>query len=424
MPKAILTFALGGCALLSTVAARGADERKVDSSVVLEWNQVLFRVVPPSPAAVRAASMMNIAIFDAVNAIEDAYTPYRFRVRASHGASGEAAAAQAAHDVLTALFPTQQATFDALMASQVAGVPPGRARQGVASGRAIAQAVLNWRQNDGWPPTIVPDPTYVLPTTPGLWQPTPPAFSFATFTFYPRVIPFAIQSSTQFLPPPPPVLTSEHYARDFNETKTLGSVTSDVRTPDQTETALRIAAVGFQTGPPEVWFKVAADVALTQGLSLVETARLFVFVSVGLHDGFQTSFTSKFVYGLWRPVTAIQSADEDGNPLTEADPDWMPLLVTPPYPSYAGNASCAGAVAARALQLVFGRDDVPFSVTWVGIAPNPDVTRHYDEFSQLAEEFARSRIYGGIHYQFDSDASQSACPKVAEHAYANYMIQR
>jgi hypothetical protein len=402
----------------SLVLAQGAE-------LVLEWNRVLFAVAPPGPPTVqRPASMMNIAIFDAVNAIEDAYTPYRFDVRASHGASREAAAAQAAHDVLTALFPMQQATFDAVLASQLAGVPPGRARQGVAVGRAVARAVLEWRQNDGWPPAITPDPTYVLPPTPGLWQPTPPAFSFAQFTFYRDVTPFAIQSSTQFLPVPPPVLISEQYANDFNEVKTLGSVTSGVRTPDQTESALRIAAVGFQTAPTEVWFKVAADVALTQGLSLIETARLFVFVSVGLHDGLQTSFTSKFVYGFWRPVTAIQRANEDGNPLTEADADWLPLLTTPPYPSYAGNAACVGAVEARALQLVFGRDDVPFSVTWVGIAPNLDVTRQYGGFWQLAEEFARSRIYGGIHYQFDSDASQSACTDVAEYVLATYMIRR
>ena len=288
----------------------------------------------------------------------------------------------------------------------------------------MARAILEWRQNDGWPSTIVPDPTYVLPLTPGNWQPTPPGFSFATFTFFPNALPFGIQSSTQFLPPPPPALTSERYAEDFNETKSLGSATSDVRTAEQTEIALRIAAVGFSTSPVEPFFKVAADVARTQGLSLVDTARLFAFVSVALHDGLQTSFTSKFAYGLWRPVTAIRRADEDGNPLTDPDPDWIPLLITPPYPTYAGNASCLSAAAARALQLVFGTDEVPFSVTWVGIAPNPDVTRDYDRFSDLAEEFARSRIYGGIHFQFDSDASQSACPRVADYVYANYMIER
>jgi hypothetical protein len=263
----------------------------------------------------------------------------------------------------------------------------------------------------------------VLPLTPGLWQPTPPGFSFATFTFFSIVMPFGIQTSTQFLPPPPPTLTSERYATDFNETKSLGSATSAVRTPEQTEIALRIAAVGFNTPPVEVFFKVAADVARTQGLSLVDTARIFAFVSVATHDGLQTSFTSKFTYGLWRPVTAIQRADEDGNPLTAPDPTWLPLLITPPYPTYAGNAACVSAASARALQLVLG-DEVHFSVTWVGIPPNPDVTRDYDRFSDLAEEFARSRIFGGIHFQFDSDASQSACPKVADYVHANYMIEQ
>jgi hypothetical protein len=326
--------------------------------------------------------------------------------------------------VLTALFPTQQATFDSLLASQVAGLPPGRVKQGVAIGRSVARAILEWRQNDGWPSTIVPDPTYVLPLTPGNWQPTPPGFSFATFTFFPNAVPFGIQTSTQFLPPPPPALTSERYAQDFNETKSLGSATSDVRTAEQTEIALLIAAVGYRTSPVETFFKVPADVARTQGLSLVDTARLFAFVSVALHDGLQTSLTSKFTYGLWRPVTAIRRADEDGNPLTAPDPDWTPLLITPPYPTYAGNASCLSAAAARALQLVLGTDEVPFSVTFPGIAPNLDVTRNYDRFSVLAEEYARSRIYGGIHFQFDSDASQSACPRVADYIYAKYMIER
>ena len=412
-------------ALTVVVFGRPSPALAQDADLVIAWNRVLFSVAPPgSPAVIRPAAMLHIAMFDAVNAIEDAYTPYRVQVRASHGASQEAAAAQAAHDVLTALFPTQQATFDALLASQLAGLPRGRVRQGVAIGRAVARAILEWRQNDGWPSTIVPDPTYVLPLTPGNWQPTPPGFSFATFTFFPNALPFGIQTSTQFLPPPPPALTSERYAEDFNETKSLGSATSDVRTAEQTEIALRIAAVGFSTPPAEPFFKVAADVARTQGLSLVDTARLFAFVSVAEHDGLQTSFTSKFAYGLWRPVTAIRRADEDGNPLTDHDPDWIPLLITPPYPTYAGNASCAAAAAARALQLVFGTDEVPFSVTWAGIAPNPDVTRDYDRFSELAEEFARSRIYGGIHFQFDSDASQSACPRVADYVYANYMIER
>lgn len=416
-------------ALTVVVFGRPSPALAQNAELVVAWNRVLLSVAPGSPALARPAAMLHIAMFDAVNAIEDAYTPYRVQVRASHGASEEAAAAQAAHDVLTALFPTQQATFDSLLASQLAGLRTGRGRvkQGVAIGRFVARGILAWRQNDGWPSTITPDPTYVLPLTPGNWQPTGLVNgqpSLATFTFFPNARPFGIQSSDQFLPPPPPALTSERYAEDFNETKSLGSLTSDLRTAEQTEIAQRIAAVGFSTSPPQTFFLVAADVARTQVLSLVDTARLFAFVSVALHDGLQTSFTSKFTYDLWRPVTAIRRADEDGNPLTAPDPDWIPLLGTPPYPTYAGNASCLAAASARALQLVFGTDEVPFSVTWTGIAPNPDVTRDYDRFSVLAEEFALSRIYGGIHFQFDSDASQSACPRVADYIYANYMIER
>jgi hypothetical protein len=419
-PLAVTLFCL-------TVIAAGRPSPALaqDAELVIEWNQALFSVgLPGGPTASHPSAILHIAMFEAANAIERAYTPYRFDIRASRGASAEAAAAQAAHDVLTALFPTHQATFDTLLDSQLVNLPAGREKQGIAIGHAAAQAVLEWRQNDGWPATIVPDPTYVLPLTPGNWQPTPPAFSFATFTFMPNVTPFGIQSSTQFLPPPPPTLTSERYARDFNETKTLGSASSMVRTPEQTEIALRIAAVGFTTSGLEIWFRVAADVARTHDMSLVDTARLFAFVGVAEHDGLQTSLTSKFTYGLWRPVTAIQRADEDGNPLTDPDPEWLPLLSTPTYPSYAGNASCLAAASARALQLALGSDEVPFSVTWVGIPPNPDVTRDYERFSDLAEEFARSRIFGGIHYQFDSDASQAACPMVAEYVHAHYMLER
>jgi hypothetical protein len=394
-------------------------------NVVIQWNQIAqaqFGVAPSS--AQRSLAMMHIAMFDAINAIEEAYTPYHVDVRASRGASPVAAAAQAARDVLTALYPAQQSTFDAALASQLADMPPGLARQGRDIGAAAARAVLAWRQNDGWPASFPPDPTYVLPPFPGLWQPTPPANSLATFTFYSKVVPFAMVSSTQFLPPAPPTLTSPRYASDFNEVKLLGSATSAVRTPEQTLMAQVFGGVNVTIGFVHVWNIVAGSAAQSEGLSVVDTARLFVLVNVALHDGLQTSFTSKFVYGLWRPVTAVRRADEDLNPQTEADPTWLPLLNTPPYPAYAGNAACLSAAAARALQIVIGRDDVPFSITWTRTMGLPSVTRSYPSFSQLANDQARSRIHGGIHYQFDSDASQAACPKVPEFTAAHYMRPR
>jgi hypothetical protein len=415
------------CRVLVVVAASAVTfgthtGRAQTPNIVIQWNQIAQTLFGTAPSpALRNMAMLHIAMFDAINSIERDYTPYHAQLKVSHGASADAAAAQAARDVLTALYPAQQAMFDAALASQLASIPPGLSAQGRAAGSDSAQAVLEWRTGDGWPAEITQDPSYVLPPFPGLWQPTPPANSFATFTFFPNVVPFALLTSTQFLPPPPPTLTSARYARDLNETKLLGSATSAARTPEQTLIAELFAGVNTTIAFHHVWNIVAGAVSQSEGLSLIDTARTFVLVNVGVHDGLQTSFTSKFVYGLWRPVTAIRRANEDLNPDTEADPGWTPLLATPPYPSYAGNASCLAAAAARAMQLAIGRDDVSFSITWPRTGGLPNETRSFTGFWQLADQQARSRIYGGIHYQFDSDASQDACVKVPEFTEAHYM---
>jgi hypothetical protein len=147
-------------------------------------------------------------------------------------------------------------------------------------------------------------------------------------------------------------------------------------------------------------------------------------VNVSIHDGLHTTQTSKFVYGLWRPVTAIRQADSDLNPATDADPAWLPLLTTPPYPSYAGNLAVIGASAARALQLVLGRNDIPVTVTWRPAGGPPDVTRHFDGLWQIAEEQSESRILGGIHYRFDQVAAQQIGKSVAGYVYRNFMTPR
>lgn len=415
--------------VVATVIALQAGAPRVSAqtpNVVVQWNQMLqtlFGGTGPGPH-LRALPMMHIAMFDAINSIEEIYTPYLVQVKASRGASAEAAAAFAARDVLAALYPAQSGAFDELLADQLAGMPRGLARQGEAIGRAVASAVLQWRQNDGWPAAVAPDPTYVLPPFPGLWQPTPPANSSAPFTFFPDVRPFAMLTSTQFLPPPPPTLTSDRYAADFNEVKLLGAVNSAVRTADETLMAQVHAGVNTQVGFFHVWNRVAADAAQTQSLSLIDTARTFVLLTVGLHDGLQTSFTSKFAYGLWRPVTAIRRAAEDLNPATDADPAWTPLLTTPPYPSYAGNVACLSAASARALQIAFSRDDIPFTVTYPRTMGLPTETRDYAGFSDLAQQQTRSRILGGIHFDFDHDASETYCSKVPDFTADHFMVPR
>ncbi len=397
-------------------------------NVVIQWNEALqAQFGTANGIHLRALPMMHIAMFDAINSIEDRYTPYLGRMKGAHGASAEAAAAAAARDVLAAIYPAQQTAFDDLLASQLAGMPRGSTRQGVAVGQAAAKAVLDWRKNDGWPTTTaavnLPDANYVLPPFPGLWQPTPPLNGPPSLTFYPNVLPFAMLTATQFLPPSPPTLISERYAVDFNEVKRLGSVDSAARTAEETLWAQIHAGVSTQIGFIHVWNRVAGDVAQRYGLSLIDTARTFVLLTVALHDGLQTSFTSKFTYNLWRPVTAIRRADEDLNPETAADGGWTPLVNTPTYPSYAGNAACLSAASARALQIAFGEDDIPFIVTYprVGL---PTETRSYAGFSDLAQQEADSRILAGLHFRFDNEASQAHCGKVPEFTAEHFMLSR
>ncbi len=411
--------------LLATLtAAAPATTPRPDAEVIIEWNELLQSVVPAgglSPP--RYYAMLHVAMFDAVNSIERQYSRYRFNAWSSPAASPEAAAAQAAHDVLVAQFPAADAVarFDAALQARLAGLPPLRARLGAQVGRAVARDVLAWRQDDGWSAT---PPPFVLPTLPGLYQPTPPAFQPAQFTQFPATQPFALLTTTQYLPRRPPALDSEAYAQGFNEVKSIGSATSTERTAEQTQLARLFASVISSTVHWGLWNHVARDTARDHHLSLSETARLFALLNVSIHDGVQTSHTSKFVFALWRPVTAIRRADEDMNSLTDADPSWTPLLTTPPYPSYSGNMACVGASAARALALFYGTDTVPFNASWVGSNGNPDVTRPYQGFWRMAEDQANSRVYGGIHYRFDNEASQATCVRVPEYVYAHYMLPR
>ena len=419
MRKRLAIAALGAGLLAFSLGAQAANAE--DPEVVIEWNQILQDTIPRTvlQKIPRYYAMMHIAMFDAVNAIERDYSPYRILVKASRGASQEAAAAQAAHDVLAALIPAELARFDAALAARLATIDPARAAQGIAVGRIAAAEILAWRQNDGW---TDPPPPYDPPPLTGLWQPTPPGFEAAGNTQFPGVDPFALLTPTQFLPRRFPELTSAEYAADFNEVKAIGSATSAVRTPEQTQLALLFAGVSTVTRTPHwsVWNNVARDVARARLLSLVDTARVFALLNATINDALQTSHTSKFVYALWRPVTAISRADEDQNPLTIADPPWLPLLATPPYPSYAGNQACVGASAARALANVVGTNDIAITAKWFGNMGSPDVSRNYAGFWQLAEDQARSRVYGGIHFSFDNEASQESCPEVADYVFDNY----
>jgi hypothetical protein len=242
--------------------------------------------------------------------------------------------------------------------------------------------------------------------------------------------PFALLSNSQFRPPPPPALTSATYAADYNYTKAFGARISAVRNQEQTNIALdwRLPVTNIQT-----WNLIARELAEARGNTLVENARLLALLNVAINDGLDTSNTSKFYYGLWRPVTAIRHGGNggaldtagdplaDGNPDTVGDPAWLPLHpTTPAYPTYAGNAATVGAASATVLADFFGSNDIPFQVHWAVSGE----TRSYPGFWAAAQEEADSRIFGGIHFRFDSVAGQGIGRSVGGYVFTHILLPR
>ncbi len=422
---------LGAALVLALMAPAGRDVVAADNSaaVIYDWNRIVQDTIPGAGGvmAPRFYTMTHVAMFDAVNAIERRYEPFRVHRRSSDHGSPEAAAAQAAHDVLIALNPAGTQTYDAALARYIGRRPSGFIRRGAEVGARVAREVLQWRQEDGW--VIGATPAYAEPPLPGRWQPTPPNNPAAAFVHLQDAEPMALVSSTQLLPAAPPSLTSPRYAADFNEVKLLGGSDSLARTGEQTAIARLWASVattgaGSATHAFAIWNNIASDVARQRNLSLIRAARLLAFLNMSIHDGLQTTQASKFVYGLWRPVTAIRQADTDLNPATDLDSTWLPLITTPPYPSYAGNMAGIGASAARALQLAFGTDRVPVTAVWRQSGGLPDVVHRFGGFWEVAEQQSMARIWGGIHYRFDQEAGQKIGKAAAEFVYSLHMQPR
>jgi hypothetical protein len=423
-PLAAMLFVVAAFSVLTSVA--NANHRSTD--VIIEWDELLQQNLAGPPfSQVRVYAMLHIAMADAIVAIDGRYEPYHVHTRAPQGASAEAAAAQAAHDVLVALIPAAQSAFASALQGQLAKIPNGPRLLGTAVGRRVAAEVLDWRSNDG-AATANPQPSAFLPSTlPGIWRQT--ASGSVQYSLWGSAEPFGILTTTQFLPAPFPQLESAEYAHDFNEVKAKGRATGSTRTPEETRFALLFAGVAPYanvTNAFRLWHNVARDVAKTRRLSLVETARLFALLSASVHDSLQTSHASKFVYRLWRPETAIDQAGVDNNNDTAAETAWPPLLVTPPYPSHASNMACIGTGAARMLANVFDGDTQRFTATWYA-AGSPAVVVHsqpYTSFAALAQDEGDSRIWGGIHFGFEIDTSQVSCTQVADFIFDNYMGRR
>lgn len=361
---------------------------------VIEWNRaalnaIRFTRINP-PAASRALAITHAAVFDAVNGIQRTHRPYFVTALAPAGASPEAAVAAAAHAALTALFPATN--FTALHDAQLAAVTNAAARDaGAAWGRSVAASLLALRAGDG-ATNVVP---YTPGTDPGEWRPTPPANAPALLPGWGLVRPFTMVSGDQFRPQPPPALNSAAYAYEFATVKQYGAVNSTVRTANQTEIARFWADGAGTVTPPGHWNVIAQKVAAARGLSLAENARLFALLNFATADAAISCWDAKYAYNLWRPVTAVREADHDGNPETAGDPDWTPLIATPPFPEYTSGHSTFSRAAATVLAGFFGTDAIPFTTTSDDL---PGVTRSFAGFSAAADEAGISRIFGGIHW--------------------------
>jgi hypothetical protein len=388
-------------------------------NAVIEWNRTLLVIVrtpgaqPATIHSTRNFAMLHAAIFDAVTNITGTFPPYLVSVPGtSPQASQPAAADQAAHDVLVSLYPAFQMKLDTQLTQDLALVPDGQDKvDGINVGQKVAAAILAARANDG---SAVPQPAYVPGTHPGDYQLTPPNFASADFTQWPQVTPFALRRADEFLPPPPPALTSEEYTNVFTEVKSLGLITSTVRTPDQTQIGT------FWNGNiQDFWNEIAQTAALTRHLDLPQTAHLFALLNIALADTTIAFFEAKYVYNFWRPVTAIRAADTDNNPNTAPDPAWVPLPTkTAADPSYPGAHSAISFAAAEVLKLELGQRLV-FDVTSESLAR---VTRHFTSFDEAAQEAGLSRIYAGQHYRTDHVAGKNLGRNVARSIFDSILL--
>lgn len=398
------------CVLLLSTSAIRAD-------VIFDWNNVALNTIRQSntspPVASRALAMMHSAMFDAVNSVDLTCQAYHSNQSAAPGSSAEAAAAQAARDVLASIYPTQTSVFNAALANSLASVSDGASKtNGVVLGHAVANDIVQWRANDG-SSNVVP---YTPSTDPGKWRPTPPAFQPALLPGWGKVTTFAMTQGSQFRGSGPPPLSSAAYAADFNETKSLGALNSVTRTADQTQIALFWSDGGGTATPPGHWNEIAQVVATQKGNTLAQNARLFALLNISMADAAICAWDDKYAYNAWRPITAIQLADPSVNPDTLPDINWKPLLATPPFPEYMSGHSTFSGAAAETLAQFYGTDNIAFTIGSDGM---PGSLRGFDSFSQAADEAGRSRIYGGIHFEF-SDQSAIACGRqISDFAFQN-----
>jgi hypothetical protein len=395
------TALVGGTLLAATPVAGAQPPPAANPAVITTWNAVALTTIsgPPPNGAGKANAeaflgyaFTHAAIYNAVVGITGEYELYNWDARAPKGASPEAAAAAAAHRVLMEYFgttPTIVANLDAALAASLGQIPDGVPKeQGVRYGERAADRIITLRANDGRFAPI----TYVvpIPTPPGVWRPTPPAFAPFFDPWLGQVDPVVIDSLSQFDPGPPPAINTDLYVQELEEVRDWGAKEGSLRGPDEKETALFFSDIAF--GPLQAALR---ELATRRALNISDSARLFAAVETSLADGAGSAWHWKLLYAWWRPITAIREADTDGNPDTTGVPTWEPLLVTPPYPDWPSGLCTAIGVMSTSLSRLNGDGMVDLTIT----SPAAMVTRHYNDPALLQQDCIDARVWSGIHFR-------------------------
>jgi hypothetical protein len=382
---------------------------------IVDWNQIALTTALTTPGTQIYLTYVNLAMYDAVNAIDERYQQYGPEFHGPRNASVDAAAISAAYQTLLYYFPAQSATLQSQYDSAIAAIPNGQTKaSGIAIGQIAAARIVALRTGDGRNANV----PYTYPTSPvpGVWIPTPPAFAPPATPWFGQMVPFTMQSASQFRPVNgPPDLGSQQWAQEYNEVKLLGAANSSVRTAAQTDIALFWTA-----NPVATYFGAFAQLVIDRHLNLSKSARLLAMLSVAFTDGGIGCWDAKYHFSNWRPVTAIPNGDIDGNPETEADPTWLPVAPTPPHPEFPAAHGCATGAIAETLKNFFGTPNVKFSVNSSATHTTPT----YKNVGQLEAEAYWARIYAGFHYRHSLDEGFKLGHQVAKQLNQNFFQPR
>lgn len=390
------------------------------ADAVTDWNDIANNAVAagrPGPIGIMDLALVQVAVHDTVQSYDRKFEPYYAEVKGVSG-SRVAAVAAAAHGVLVGFYPDQATTLDATYQTYLAdrGLTDDT---GTAVGEAVAGRILPLRRLD---PNPLPEP-FVGGTEPGQWRPTESLLPGPPTTLSPMFAPwmadfepFTLTGPARYRAPPPPELTSEQYTADYNEVKAKGALTGSSRTADQTD-------IGYFWTDNFVaqWNRAIRGIVEGRVSGIGNRARLFALANLAVADAVGNAWDSKLFYNYWRPITAIREGENDGNPNTAGDPEWQPLVNTPPYPEYTSGANNVTGAMTKTLERYFGTDAITFDVT-SNAAAAVKKTRTFSSFTAASNQVVNARIYLGIHFRTADLEARKQGRAVAEYVYDHYLL--